>query len=163
MRKVHALALVALLAQAGCGDPAAREAPHALEGVEAAERGAAPLGAMASATPGGVPVVLRVEPDPPRSGPLRLRIQLPENEASDGGVTVDVVAPYMPAHGIVRYPAHRAGGDAWNAEIRVHMGGLWAVYVNLDHGPEAAPFEFEVADAEEAGHDHHHHALAGHD
>lgn len=119
-------------------------------------RTAAVVGSMDAYTPGGVYVTLSVEPDPPRAGSIRLRFRLDPVPADPSTVTVDVVAPRMPMHGIVRFPARPTSKGSFVSDIDIPMKGLWAVYVNLDEGREAASVEFDV-DAGDGGPIHERH------
>jgi len=148
---------------AGCGGESVEAAggsalasdanPGGIEHAPATE--AQPLGTMTSSTPKGVSVHLTVDPDRPLAGPVDLRVHVDHQAIDPSGITVDLVAPRMPAHGIRRFPTHLNDRGEIEGKIRIPMEGLWMVYVNLDRGSEAAPFEFEVLPGvDDHGHDH---------
>jgi hypothetical protein len=144
-----------LVGPAGCdaaGDPELAEALQPLVVTAGTGQGPAgldhgdlqPLGTLTSSSPSGTEVSLSFHPDPPTPGRLRLEFTLPEGVASSGGLSVDVVAPRMPAHGILRYPVPASAGGRASLDIGIPMAGLWAIYLNLDDGPDAAAFEIQV-------------------
>jgi len=98
-------------------------------------------------TASGVAVTLH-PPDPLTAGATRFRITI-EDGSGDITPTADLVSPTMPVHGISRYPL-RPGDtpDHWVLELEIPMEGRWTLYVNLDDGADAAPFEFDVAAAD---------------
>lgn len=123
------------------------------------------LGTLSSETPDGIPVHLTLDPDPPSAGPVLLQIRVEGELPDPDALTADLVAPHMPAHGIVRFPVKVTGDGQMEADIRIPMEGTWKVYVNLDSGAQAAPFQFQVAPGEDdhghSGHDHHDHQHHG--
>jgi len=131
------------------------------------------LGILSSHTPDGTRVQLSIDPDPPVAGHLRLEIDFVGAAPDLTQITVDVVAPRMPAHGIMRFPTELDGQGTLISDIRIPMEGGWSVFVNLDAGASAAAFEFDVASGEDGlshgeGHlpaDHHrdHHDPDDHD
>ena len=144
-----------LFGPAGCDaaeDPEITEVLQPLVVIAGAGQGPArlnhvspqPLGILTSWSPSGTEASLSLHPDPPAPGRLRLEFALPEGVASSGGLSVDVVAPQMPAHGILRYPVPVSAGARASLDIGIPMAGLWAIYLNLDHGPDAAAFEIQV-------------------
>jgi hypothetical protein len=153
--------LVVVCALPAC-DPLTEDEP--VKSPQEASTFEALLGTLESRTPSGVAVSLAVDPDPPRPGAVRVLVGFPGGPVSADSPSVDLVAPHMPAHGIVRVPLslnHEGHGEA---NIRIPMEGLWALYVNLNRGSEAAPFEFLVeADEDRPTHvgdetgGHHHH------
>jgi len=165
-----------LLASTGCDRMEDMEASEALEALvvtvdpdrnpSGLEPGAPrPMGTLSSFSSSGTKVTLSLHPDPPAPGPLRLDFTLPMEGMPPAGPSVDVVAPRMPAHGIVRYPIATFDGDGVSFEVDIPMGGLWAIYLNLDHGSDAAAFEVQVEgnaeDGEHPNHAHQHHDHAG--
>lgn len=70
--------------------------------------------------------------------------------------SVDVVAPAMPMHGVVRRIVER-DGEHWSVQIEFPMPGEWVLYVNFDEGSNAAAFPLAVADEESASLVGHHH------
>ena len=112
-----------------------------------------PLGTLASETPDGTPVRLTLDPDPPSAGSVLLRIQIDGEIPDPAALSVDLVAPRMPAHGIVRFSVRVTDAGKLESEIRIPMEGTWVTYVNLDAGAQAAPFEFPVSPGKG---DHHH-------
>jgi len=149
-RPLTGLPLLALLGAliVGCGGDGA-------EGVEARETGLdreavgpsppAALGTLMGDTPGGTHVMVRFAPDPPAVGPLELHLELHPPPSDPELVTVDMVSPEMPAHGVVRArttPEDRPGH--FHARVTVPMEGLWEFYVNLDVGHDAVPFTVRV-------------------
>jgi len=84
-------------------------------------------------------------------GPLELSFSVHAPDGSVAPVSLDLVSPTMPMHGLVRYPI--ADGLA---EIDLPMEGQWAIYVNLDDaGQASAEFLFDVPPGESGGHQHH--------
>ncbi|TVR52807.1 MAG: hypothetical protein EA421_12685 [Gemmatimonadales bacterium] len=165
-----------LLASTGCDRMEDMEAAETLEALVVTvdtdrsptglEPGAPrPMGTLGSFSSSGTEVTLSLHPDPPAPGPLRLDFTLSRERTSAAGLSVDVVAPRMPAHGILRYPIATFDGDRVSFEVDIPMEGLWAIYLNLDHGPDAAAFEVEVEgdaeDGEHPSHAHQHHDHAG--
>lgn len=106
--------------------------------------GAGPYTATSS---GGTEVTITavgIDGAPLRADTIRWRIEAgdaPENAP----LTVDVVSPEMPMHGVVRYAAEALGGGAWSVETPIPMEGRWILYVNLDSGVDAAEFPVDVA------------------
>jgi hypothetical protein len=92
----------------------------------------------------GTPVVVTTANPPTRPGSISLHIQIrgPGPEALP--VSVDVVAPSMPMHGITRFDAQAISAEEYLVEIELPMEGRWLVYVNLDTGADAASFELDV-------------------
>lgn len=164
-----------LLAPTGCHRMEDMEAAETLEALvvtvdsdrnpSGLEPGAPrPMGTLSSFSSSGTEVTLSLHPDPPAPGPLRLDFTLPMEGMPPAGPSVDVVAPRMPAHGIVRYPMATLDGDRVSFEVDIPMEGLWAIYLNLDHGSDAAAFEVQV-EGDTSGsrqpnrpHEHHDHA-----
>ena len=84
-------------------------------------------------------------PNPPvRPGPLTLHIDVDNPGAAVLPVTVDLVAPEMPMHGITRFDAVASSPEEYTVEMDVPMDGRWLVYVNLDIGVNAASFELRI-------------------
>jgi hypothetical protein len=76
-----------------------------------------------------------------RVGPNRLTIRT--GVANPPPLSVDIVAPAMPSHGIVRHSI-AAIDDSWIATVTVSMPGDWVLYVNFDDGSTAVAFPFTV-------------------
>lgn len=104
--------------------------------------------ALNARSPSGTLVRLRPEEVPLRAGTNRFQVALEGSRPADRPVTVDLVSPTMPTHGIARYAAAPAG-EAYSVEVTIPMEGRWLLYVNLDHGDDAAAFDLDVAPAEE--------------
>lgn len=84
-------------------------------------------------------------------GPLELTFSVHAPDGSAAPVSLDLVSPTMPMHGLVRYPIVDG-----SAEIDLPMEGRWAIYVNLDDaGQASAEFLFDVPPGESGGHQHH--------
>lgn len=90
----------------------------------------------------------------PSAGLNRLVIEV----GTDGSPprSVDVVAPQMPMHGVVRRIVEW-DGEHWSVQVEIPMPGEWVLYVNFDEGSDAAAFPFVVADEESASLVGHHH------
>lgn len=145
------LPIMGVLLVAACRADAAGEGASARDATHD-DAPPAELGMLTSSTPAGIDVELSLEPDPPRPDSLRLSVWVPDGAiGSNEEPSVDLVAPRMPTHGIVRYPLQRADDQTWVADVWIPMEGLWAVYVNLNRGSEAAPFEFHVPGEGETG------------
>ncbi|MGH7573583.1 MAG: hypothetical protein ACREM1_00390 [Longimicrobiales bacterium] len=97
-------------------------------------------------------VVVRVRPQatPVREGPVTFLIELDPPPAEELQVSVDLVSPTMPAHGINRYDAQRQARNRYRAVTEIPMAGDWNLYVNLGNGETAAEFSFEVVAADGA-------------
>jgi hypothetical protein len=101
----------------------------------------------------GVVVRLVLEGDQFVEGPARLAFSVDSDVHTPR--SVDLVAPQMPTHGVVRYPVERTG-DAWIAAVDIPMAGEWIAYVNFDDGGDAAALRFTaVAQSGVAVHRHH--------
>jgi hypothetical protein len=166
-----------LLASTGCDAMEETEAAEPLEPLVVTvdtdrsppapeSNGLRTVGTLTSISPSGAEITLSVHPDPPGPGPLRLDFALPRGWTPTAALSVDVVAPRMPAHGIVRYPVPASDGDRASVEVVIPMEGVWAIYLNLDHGPDAAAFEIQVEGdtpdprdptRPQQHHDQHHH------
>lgn len=146
--------LLTILCLAACSTGDAEETPAGSVDAppEPAPAAATPDGWTAT-SPRGTEVTVRAEPTPLTAGPVRFEILSPN--APDGPLTVDLVSPSMPMHGIRRYEAVGLENGTWVVEAEIPMEGRWGLYVNLDHGAEAAEFLFEAAPGEE-GTDHRH-------
>lgn len=101
----------------------------------------------------------------PEGGELRVgsnRLTILTGGASPPPLSIDIVAPSMPSHGIVRHSI-TAVADSWIATVAVPMPGEWVLYVNFDAGEHAVAFPFTVtgppdvhaAHAAHAGHAGH--------
>lgn len=148
---------------AGCGADASHGAHPAGEdeGVPAS-----PLGTLSASTEGGTHVMVTFAPDPPLIGPVDVFIELHPAPTNPDQVSVDLVSPDMPAHGVARTQA--SAGDRpghFHARVMFPMEGHWELYVNLDIGHEAASFAVHVP-AEAEGRppaQHQHHGTSGPD
>lgn len=78
-------------------------------------------------------------------GSTRFHILLENPPLDPLPVTVDLVSPEMPMHGVVRYEAEALDGGQYEALVDLPMEGYWELYVNLDYGADAALFELDVA------------------
>jgi len=151
MKRVRLLTILCL---AACSTGDAGETPaSSADGQAEREPAATTPGTWTATSPRGTGVTLRAEPTPLTAGPVRFEILSPH--APDGPLTVDLVSPSMPMHGIRRHEAVALENGAWVVEVETPMEGSWALYVNLDHGADAAEFLFEAAPGEE-GSGHHH-------
>lgn len=104
----------------------------------------------------GVEVRISVDPLPLRPGPARLEIALAAPPPEVLPLSVDLVSPEMPMHGIVRYEAEASSAARYHAVVEIPMEGFWELYVNLDYGADAAVFELDVpAPAGSGSHLHH--------
>jgi hypothetical protein len=66
-------------------------------------------------------------------------------------ISVDLLSPTMPAHGIVRYPVVEG-----SVTLDLPMAGRWAIYVNLDAiGENTAEFVFDVEARDDATPERH--------
>jgi hypothetical protein len=112
--------------------------------------------AWTAASTSGVEVSVSADPLPLRPGPVRLEIALGEAPPDVLPLSLDLVSPEMPMHGIVRYETEASSVAHYRAVVDIPMEGLWELYVNLDYGADAAVFELDVAAPEgSTGHEHH--------
>lgn len=158
--RATSLCLVVVCAGLGCssgdaGEPSPRADDDAWQGVE----GNAPTpadGALRARSASGVRIALRPgAPEPLGAGPVRFLIDVEADIAGPLPVSVDVVSPTMPMHGVRRYAAEHLEGHRYAVDAELPMEGTWAVYVNLDAGGDAAAFELEVAPSSTGeGHQH---------
>ncbi len=107
-------------------------------------------------------LVVRVKPEalPVREGPATFIIELDPPPTEPVAVSIDVVSPTMPVHGITRYEARLASRGRLRAQAVIPMAGDWQLYVNLDDGETAALFSFQavpVADSAGAPHNRYDH------
>lgn len=105
-------------------------------------------------TPSGYTV--RVRPiEAPRVGSNTIHIGV--SAGSPPPLSVDIVAPEMPMHGVARHRIESNGGE-WSARVDIPMPGNWLLYVNFDAGGDAVEVPLTVvgsgSDLDEA---HHHH------
>jgi hypothetical protein len=103
----------------------------------------------------GTPIVVTTPNPPIRPGSISLRIQVPNAGPETLPVSVDLVAPDMPMHGITRFDAEAISTDEYLVEMELPMEGRWLVYVNLDIGVNAASFEVDVPPSDGGGHENH--------
>ncbi len=94
-------------------------------------------------------LVVRVKPEvfPVREGPTTFIIELDPPPAKSTAVSIDLVSPTMPAHGITRYDASHESRGRLRAQAEIPMAGDWELYVNLDDGETAALFSFQAVTA----------------
>jgi len=79
--------------------------------------------------------------------PFVLAISVHDPAGASTPVSVDIVSPDMPMHGLVRIPV--TNGEA---RIQIPMDGAWAIYVNLDAtGTVSAEFLFDVSAGDAGG------------
>ena len=124
----------------------------------AAQKASAPFsetGRWVGETAAGTPVVVTTTNPPMRPGSISLQIQVDNPGPEAFPVSVDVVAPSMPLHGITRFDAQAISAEEYLVEIELPMGGRWLVYVNLDIGPNAAFFEVDIPPSEGASQGKH--------
>lgn len=115
-----------------------------------------------AASPSGLPVTLTVDPYPVRVGDMSFHISFGQAVPDSIPVSIDIVSPEMPMMGIRRYAAERMANGDYMVAAPIMMDGLWAVYVNLGSGADAASFEFEAEPGED-GAARAHGAADGHD
>ena len=156
------LAACAGLVLTACGPPGGRGAGE--DGGDdgkaavAAQKASAPFaetGRWAGETAAGTPIVVTTTNPPMRPGSISLQIQVDNPGPEAFPVSVDVVAPSMPMHGITRFDAQAISAEEYLVEIELPMGGRWLVYVNLDIGPNAAFFEVDIPPSEGASQGKH--------
>jgi hypothetical protein len=143
-----------VLAGVACTPGAADEALPAGDPAETPDPDAGD--AWTAASTSGVEVTLSVDPLPLRPGPIRLEIALGQEPPAALPLSLDLVSPEMPMHGIVRYETESSSASRYQAVVEIPMEGLWELYVNLDYGADAAVFELDVPAPEgSTGHEHH--------
>lgn len=122
---VAVAALVVALAACSADDAGRAEAPAA-----------DPAAADAWSTRLDDGTTVRVQPQvtPVPVGRTTFLIELEPVPADTPAVTVDILSPSMPAHGIIRYAAVAAGPGRFRADAEIPMAGDWSLYVNLDEG-----------------------------
>jgi len=91
----------------------------------------------------GASVTLRT-PNPLEPGSTSIDIRLVDGPAEVLPITLDLVSPDMPMHGVVRFDAHAVSPGSYRASVELPMEGYWELYVNLDYGADAALFELDV-------------------
>ncbi len=148
-RAVRIVLAVGLLL-AACGSPDGEEAgvdgddDAAASAVEVASEPFEETGRWVGETSTGTPVTVTTPNLPVRPGPLTLYIEVSNPGEEVLPVTVDLVAPEMPMHGITRFDAEASSPEEYTVEMDVPMDGRWLVYVNLDIGVNAASFEIRI-------------------
>ena len=156
--------LVGAVLSAGLALSASGCAPGDVEaGADASTEGSS-IGAVNPAiweavSPSGTAVTVTVEPYPVRVGDMSFHIAFGQAVPDSVPVSIDIVSPEMPMMGIQRYAAHRMASGDYMVSAPIMMDGVWAMYVNLGIGADAASFEFE-AEPGEAGAGHLHGASA---
>ncbi len=157
---IRATCIAGLVATA-CGPPDGREAWVEVDDAgktAAAVEASAPFaesGRWVGETASGTPVVVTAVNPPVRPGPLSLRIRVFNPGQELLPVSVDIVAPAMPMHGIKRFDATALSAEEYLVEMELPMEGRWLVYVNLDIGVNAASFEVDVPVSKQGGHGDH--------
>ncbi len=133
----------------GCSEGEVPEVEVARESAGSPGGEVVEVGRLSGTSPGGTQATISLSPDPPRAGPVEVSIEFASPVEDPGSLTVDLVSPDMPAHGVMRHPVRPtdAGGEGgrYSATVPIPMEGLWNLYLNLDVGVEAVPFEFQVA------------------
>lgn len=162
-------AFLAMIAAVGCEpdsmDGASAEASEAGTRLTEESEPTSPVGTLSGRTPGGTLVRVAFSPDPPAAGIVHLAAELEPGPEAREAVSVDLVSPEMPSHGVIRYDDVRwETPNRFTLDVPIPMGGLWELYVNLDVGLDAIAFEVRVPSAPNAAHDHapadaqaHHH------
>lgn len=145
------LLAAATVALSACSD-AEGDAEPVADPVHAAMAESELAASWSGRTPTGIPVTVAAEPDPPVPGPVRFELTVPRGARP---LSVDLVSPAMPVHGVVRFPVAITDGVVV-ADVDVPMEGHWALYVNFDDGSDAAEIRFAVAAADSAAMHHQH-------
>lgn len=115
---------------------------------------------LRASSSGGTAVTLALPDGPVQSGPVKLVFEVDRSGAAP--ISVDLVSPTMPIHGVVRSPVEPMGAGRYGSTVDVPMEGRWAVYVNLDEtGLDAAQFAFDVGPESDGSHPLDH--APGHD
>ncbi|MEN8375393.1 MAG: hypothetical protein ABFS34_08090 [Gemmatimonadota bacterium] len=152
-------ALVLLSIIAACADA---EPPPEADGGPAGEEAPAAAAAgdpWAATSSGGVAVRAVPDPDPPALGAVVFTIEADDSTP----LSVDLVSPSMPMHGVIRYPLERAA-NRLVATVEIPMEGDWVLYVNFDEaGAHAAELPFQVDGPAGGGADHAHGAAPAED
>jgi hypothetical protein len=94
--------------------------------------------------------VVRVSPDtlPLRAGNHRFEVVLEPAPAPQEEVSIDLIAPSMLSHGVLRFPGRRLEEGRFEVRTEIPMEGEWLLYVNVGDGVEAAEFALVVTPAE---------------
>jgi hypothetical protein len=149
MRALAASAFLTLLGACGDGPgerPALGDRPTpARRGAEASAAAASAGSPVASTTweataTDGSMVSVGVGARPPAVGSTSLEISVEGSAPQRSAISVDLLSPTMPAHGIVRYPVVDG-----SVTLDLPMAGRWAIYVTLNAiGENTAEFVFDV-------------------
>lgn len=164
------ISALAILATAACGAGAAEEPEEAGAGEVAGIEVSPVVGTLSETSTGGALVRVAFEPDPIEAGPVILTLAIEPPPSDPRSVSLDLVAPDMPMHGVVRYSVEEVRPGRFTAAVVIPMVGLWEFYVNLDVGLDTAPFAVRVPSADpdgsgayvqgvgsrDQGHEHHH-------
>lgn len=93
---------------------------------------------------GGPAITYLSEPDPPRAGDNAVSVQVRDEHgtpASDLAVTATYYMPAMPSMNMPEmrdsFPLASAGGGRYTGNVRLSMGGTWAVTVVAKRGEES--------------------------
>lgn len=155
--------VVAALASGACGSAdrtqrsvEADETPEAAFAAETIGVPFAEVGRWEGESSGGTPVTVTTPNVPVRLGPLSLSIAIRSDSPEPLPVSVDLVSPEMPMHGIRRFDAEAISPTEYTVNLEIPMEGRWLLYVNLDAGVNAASFELDVPPPEEAESVHQH-------
>ena len=154
-------AVVAALASGACGSAErvnveVDETPEAAFAAETIGVPFAEAGRWEGESSGGTPVTVTTPNVPVRLGPLSLNIAIRSDSPEPLPVSVDLVSPEMPMHGIRRFHAEAISPTEYTVNLEIPMEGRWLLYVNLDAGVNAASFELDVPPPEEAESVHQH-------
>ncbi|MCZ6825587.1 MAG: hypothetical protein O7E50_07880 [Gemmatimonadetes bacterium] len=156
-------AVVAALASGACGSAdrtqlnvEVDETPEAAFAAETIGVPFAEAGSWEGESSGGTLVTVTTSNVPVCLGPLSLNIVIRSDSPEPLPVSVDLVSPEMPMHGIRRFDAEAISPTQYTVNLEIPMEGRWLLYVNLDAGVNAASFELHVPPPEEAESVHQH-------
>lgn len=129
--------------------PADPEAPVAAPGTLPGS------GPWTATSTGGSHVTLDLPAGPPTEGAVEARLSVHSATGDAVPRSIDVTSPTMPMHGVMRALVEEADDGTFRATVHIPMGGVWALYVNLDEGGDTAEFLLVVRNADGSrGHDH---------
>lgn len=80
---------------------------------------------------------------PLNEGPAQFEIRLDGADATSR-ISVDLVSPTMPMHGITRYDAARTTAGVYLVQLDLPMEGHWSLYVNVNDDSDPAVVDFLV-------------------
>ncbi len=139
------MATALLLALSGCSSgPGEETDAPAGNGDRSSEtlQGVSTKGTPVTVTPASLPV---------RAGPVDLLVDVDTTAEQPLPVTLDVVSPEMPIHGVLRFPSRAESPRRYRIRAEIPMDGRWMLYVNLDYGGDAAELVLDVEPGPEAG------------